>query len=284
MTAGIIPGNSVTTANTVYLNQIRPYKGYGPILSEVPEFTSNYNGLQVEANRKLGTQSRISVNYTWSRSLTDSLADSGAAPQNSYDPKAEYGLAAIDRRHVFTGHFVYHLPFYASQKGWKGHLLGGYEFSGIVTMAAGKPLTTLSNTPVDPAGQGVLAGGAIEAVRPNQIGDPNSDAPHAPDHLSPILTWFNITQHFTLAPSASLPGNERSGAVRGPGYQVWNIDFFKNLALTSGTHLQFRVEAANVFNHTNWTTIQMQLNNLSAGQATAARDARTMQVGAKYIF
>jgi hypothetical protein len=282
--AGIIPANAVTSANTPFLNQIRPYRGYTVILSEVPEFTSNYNSLQVEAQRKLSHTSLISLNYTWAKSMSNSLADLGAAPQNTYDPKGEYGPSQIDRRHVFTAHFIYTLPFYASQKGFKGHLLGGFEFSGIVTFASGVALTATSNTPVDPAGQGVLAGGGIEVARPNQVGNPNVSSPHAKNHLLAPLTWINEAQFFTVAPNGTLPGNERSGAVRGPGYQVWNLDMFKNIAITDHSHLQLRVEAFNIWNHTNWTVVQLQLTNVNAGDVTAARDPRLMQVGAKYIF
>jgi hypothetical protein len=184
ITAGIIPGNKVNAANTPYLNQIRPYKGYTIINSEVPAFTANYNALQVEVNRKFSKRSRIAVAYTWSRDLTNSLADQGTVPQNSYDPQAEYGLAQIDRRHLLIAHFVYELPYYQNQKGWKGRLLGGYEFSGIVTAVAGLPLTAVTNANNDPAGQGVMAGGALEKTRPNQTGDPNSDAPHGGSHLN----------------------------------------------------------------------------------------------------
>ena len=98
------------------------------------------------------------------------------------------------------------------------------------------------------------------------------------------LTWFNEAQYYTVAPNGSLPGNERSGAIRGPGYQVWNLDMFKNIAINERSHLQLRVEAFNVWNHTNFTAVQTLLNNADAGQVTAARDPRLMQLGVKYIF
>ena len=285
VTAGIIPNNSVTTTNTPFLNQIRPYKGYTIINSEVPDFTANYNALQVELDRKFAKRSRIGVAYTWSRALSDSLADQGQVPQNTYQPKAEYGLEDLDRRHVLTAHFVYELPYYEDQRGWKGHILGGWETSGIITCAAGLPLTAVTNTASDPAGQGVLAAGALEQIRPNQTGDPNGDAPHGGSHLNNPLVWFNEVEHFTTVPAGSLsPGNERNGAIRGPGYQVWNLDLFKNIAINEKSHLQLRVEAFNVWNHTNFTTVQLQLNTATAGDVTAARDPRKMQFGVKYIF
>ena len=285
ITAGIIPKNAVTTTNTPFLNQIRPYKGYSVINSEVPAFTANYNALQVEVNRKFAKRSRVTIAYTWSRDLTDSLADQGAVPQDTYDPKGEYGLSALDRRHVLIAHFVYELPYYQDQKGWKGHILGGYEFSGIVTAAAGEALTAITNSTADPAGVGLLSAGALEQQRPNQIADPNVGAPHGGgSHLNNPLVWFNEKSDYANVTAGTVFGNEKTGAVRGPGYQVWNLDLFKNIALTENSHLQFRVEAFNIWNHTNFTTIQLQLGTALAGNVTAARDPREMQFGVKYIF
>jgi hypothetical protein len=65
---------------------------------------------------------------------------------------------------------------------------------------------------------------------------------------------------------------------------VWNLDLFKNVVVTQGTHLQFRVEAFNIWNHTNWTTINTGIINGIFGEVTAARDPRQMQLGVKYIF
>jgi hypothetical protein len=132
---------------------------------------------------------------------------------------------------------------------------------------------------------GVLAGGALEQIRPNQTGNPNDDAPHGGGHLSNPLVWFNEPEHFSSVPNGStIVGNERTGTIRGPGYKVWNLDLFKNISISEHSHLQLRVEAFNAWNHTNFTAIQLQLNVAQAGDVAAARDPRHMQFGVKYIF
>lgn len=75
------------------------------------------------------------ANYTWSKNLTTASNDYRAL-QCTYDLLAEYGPADIDRRHVFTGSYVYYLPFYKDQKGIAGHVLGGWELSGIGYLSA----------------------------------------------------------------------------------------------------------------------------------------------------
>jgi hypothetical protein len=48
--------------------------------------------------------------------------------------------------------------------------------------------------------------------------------------------------------------------------------------------MQFRGEASNVLNHTNYTTINVQLGNASFGRVTAYREPRIIQLGLKLYF
>ena len=269
--------NTVKSATTPYLNQIRPYKGYNAIVGEATVFTANYNALQTSINKTFGSVSRVTVNYTWSKGLTTNQYDENGAPQNSYDIPAEYGLVSYDRRHILTAHFVYELPFEKAQKGVKGHLEGGWEFSGIVSAVSGLPLTVTTGG-VDPAGQGLLAPSTPEIARPDCVSDITPD-PHTQ------ALWFNTSDYSEVpATSNGRPGDCRNGSVRGPGYQVWNLDLFKNVVITERTHLQFRVETFNTFNHVSWTTVNTGIINKIFGEVTAARDPRQMQLGVKYIF
>jgi hypothetical protein len=89
-------------------------------------------------------------------------------------------------------------------------------------------------------------------------------------------------------------GNVPKDPIRGPGINDWDISLFKNTALTSdGKHrLQFRFEAYNALNHTQFSAedtaarFDTQGNNVNGrfGQYTAARDARRVQLGLKYLF
>jgi hypothetical protein len=301
---GICTATIVNSTNTPLLNLIRPYQGYGSVIVEVPEFTGNYNALQTSLSKRLGSTSSLNIAYTWSRGMTNNTSATGAAPQNSYDPKAEYGPTNFDRRNVLTVHYVYELPFYKHQRGWKGHLLGGWSSAAIVTAASGLMLTPTAGT-VDPAGQGLLAANTPEVERPDLLNPyPNADAPHN-IHSKIYNTamayqgtgyWFNpndfayvpvptcpVNQIQTCVAEAR-PGNSRIGEIKGPGYQVWNLDVFKNINISENTHLQFRVEAFNVWNHTNWQTINTYDTGPTFGEITSDRDPRQMQLGARFFF
>ncbi len=120
-------------SDTQKLNSIRPYQGYDAINSQITEYSSNYNGLQVALQKRIGANSLLNLNYTWSKAMTNAFNDTSPA-QNTYNLAAEYGPARYDRTHIFNANFVYDLPFFQSQSGFAGHILGGWEVSGIANV------------------------------------------------------------------------------------------------------------------------------------------------------
>jgi len=265
----------VTFGQTEQLNFIRPFRGYDAMNIWSTEFTSNYNGLQVSLQKRFGMNSLFNVNYTWSHALTDAQGDF-TTPVVTSDPHLDYGPAQFDRRHIFNANWVYYLPFYREQKGFVGHTLGGWEFSGIMTAYTGLPYTSFDFF-VDPAGIGVLGNsGATE--RPDLIGNPNSNAPHT------FGKWFN-TAAFAEVPTGEVRvGNAPRGAIRGPGLQRWDMSLFKNTNITERVKLQFRAEATNVFNHTNFDGLRTSFGFGSFGRVAGVRDPRIMQLGLKVYF
>ncbi len=179
LSAGVLAQGPVNSANSQLLNYVRPYRGFGPINVSSPRFQSNYHSLQAQWQWRASDNNMVMLNYTWSHALTDA-PNQYTTPQNVYDIHAEYGPADFDRRHVFTGSYIYHLPFYRLQRGTTGHLLGGWEISGIVYAQTGLWLT-VNGVHIDPAGLGVAASnsGPFFDARPDQLGNANRHAPHS---------------------------------------------------------------------------------------------------------
>jgi hypothetical protein len=274
-----ITAGTLTSANIYAINAIRPYAGFDAINAIEPWFSSNYNSLQASVQKRFKGGSLISVNYTWSHSLTDNQTDRSTAPQNTYCIQCEYGPSQLDRRNVLTANFVYNLPFFQAQHGTVGHVLGGWEMSGIIAANSGLPLTVTTSSTLDPAGQGVKDGNSVSGPRPNQIGDPNSGAPQT------RLNWFNTGAFQNVAAGQLTPGTERRGAVLGPGFWRADLSLFKNIRLTERFSAQFRAEAFNVFNHTNFDGVGTNISTTSTfGQITSARDPRIMQLALKFYF
>jgi hypothetical protein len=198
-----------------------------------------------------------------------------------YDIHAEYGPAGFDRRHVFTGSYIYQLPFYRLQHGLTGHLLGGWEVSGIVYAQTGLALS-VTGVFIDPAGLGVsnFTTGPIGDARPDQLADPNRHAPHTISH------WFD-TSLFVDPPAEGIrPGNAPRGSILGPGAWRCDASLFKNTKVGEQVNVQFRVEATNVLNHTNFDQIGTSplFDPVHFGQVMSARDARIIQLGLKLLF
>jgi hypothetical protein len=273
----------ITAGNTArLLNALRPYPGFAAINATQNWFNSNYNSLQIGAEKRFASGSLVKVAYTLSHNLTDAQTDRNSAPQNVYDIASEYGPAAFDRRHVFTVNYVYELPFFRDQKGLTGRLLGGWQFSGITTYASGVPFT-VTTTAVDPAGQGLLAAGSAAGAagngpRPDMIADPNDNAPHT------IAQWFNTAAFANVPAGVSRPGNASRGSVLGPGYGRWDLALARIIKINEGLKLQLRGEMFNIFNHTNPLNINTVLTNTQYGQVTSTRDPRLVQTGLKLNF
>jgi hypothetical protein len=268
-------------AATNILDQLRPYRGYRGINMITPQFNSNYHSLQVSGQRRFTGASQVNLAYTWSKNLTDSPNDRTNAPQNSFDIRSEYQRATLDRRHVLSVNYIYELPFYRSQQGFTGKLLGGWQASGIMVYNSGLPFSAVTSG-FDASGLGnvpVLQAGN----RPNVLCDPNANAPHTAQQ------FFN-TGCFQLNPAATAtniinaPGNAGRGTINGPSTKRVDFTMTKNIRFGESMQLQLRGEAFNIFNTTNFRTIIVNVTATNYGQVTAVRDPRTIQLGAKLSF
>ena len=79
-------------------------------------------------------------------------------------------------------------------------------------------------------------------------------------------------------------------AVRGPGRDNWNMSLLKNFAFTERLHLQFRADAFNMWNHTQFKGdynnggISTNVGASNFGAVTNAFDGRQFQLALKLIF
>jgi hypothetical protein len=276
------------------LNQVRPYPGYDAINLFSSVYTSSYNGLQTQLQKQFTNSSQVVLNYTWSHDLTDASENFRGA-QNTYNLKGDWGNSVFDRRHVFSASYVYTLPFFRGQQGFTGHVLGGWELSGVVYLTSGKHYDpSVSSCREDFAGLG-LCGNTWSGDRPDQISDPNVGAPHTIDE------WFN-TSAFVI-PGCGVtdpkctptnpplrPGDAHRGTIVGPSYKRWDASIFKNTKISERFTTQFRAEFFNALNRTNLaegfpvSSIGTSRSSSLFGQVFNARDPRNIQLALKLIF
>ena len=219
-------------------------------------------------------------------SLTDNQTDRSSGLQSIYCRACDYGRSLLDRRHVFTANYVYELPWLRGQQGFAGHVLGGWQVSGIVTVNSGLPSTAFvsrNGAFGDPAASGLNVDGSPNngrpsTPRPNQTGDPNNGP----------KTWdqfFNTSVFVRPTGPQIFGGTERRGAITGPGLWRYDMGLSKSAKLGETANLQFRVEAFNLFNHTNFLSIGTRsISSPLFGKVTSTRDPRIMQVAVKLNF
>jgi hypothetical protein len=270
-------GTVCTSGDSPRLNALRPYRGYGAINTLENWFNSNYHSLQVSFEKRFRGNSMVNASYTWSRNMSDNGSDRSNAPQYTYDWKnGEYGRAALDRRHIFQVNYVYELPFFRAQEGLKGHLLGGWQISGITQVGSGLPASA-STSGVDPGGVGII-GASAAGARPDWLCNPNTNAPHT------VAQWFNTGCFADVPQGIVRPGNSGRYIIEGPGSQRWDFSLFKNFQIREGLKLQLRGEAFNVFNHPNPLGFTTAITGSTYGKVTSFHDPRLIQIGAKLAF
>jgi hypothetical protein len=270
----------VDTTNTALLNAIRPFIGYSGGNAVENMYTSNYHALQGQLQKQFRGNTLVNLSYTWSHCLTTYQADrsTGSIMPVQGDLRSNYGPCIADRRHIFTANFVWDLPFYRDQRGLAGHVLGGWEASGIQTFQTGLPATVAANQVVDPTGADCL-GPSPCVLRANQIGDPNANQPQG------FEGWFNAAAFASPVAGQTTAPSEGPGAVRLPGFWRTDLSLFKNLKFTERFGGQFRFEAFNAFNHLNpICCASFTLGNANFDKVRSARDPRILQLGLKLNF
>ena len=264
-------------------NFFRPFPGWGNITYNEFSANSNYNSLQVAANRRFIKGLQFGVAYTWSKAMD--LADADGDGVAVYRPVRiwNYGKAGFDQTHILVFNYVWDLP--RATKLWANPVIGAvfdnWQVSGITTFASGLPsgitLTTSDNADITGGG---------DAARVVITGNPilsNSQQSFA--------RWFNTTAF--ARPAKGDFGNAPKDVFRLPGTNNWDLSFFKNIPLKSETRsLQLRWEMYNAFNHTQFATVDTTVRfdtagaqtNTRFGQVISTRAPRRMQASLRLTF
>src|SRR5207247_4712363 len=156
------------------------------------------------------------------------------------------------------------LPIFSSSSGLARSIAGGWEISGITLIQSGTPMTpflTYDNL-------GIGAGGARPDVT-GSIGYPKS-----------VDEWFNPNAFET--PAVLSFGSAGRGVLRGPGRANFNLSLFKSFTMPfpgnpEGAKLQFRAEAFNAFNHTQFHGVDTSFGGQNFSKVTSTYDPRVWQ-------
>jgi hypothetical protein len=170
------------------------------------------------------------------------------------NPRRNYGLTSIDRRHTLVANIVYDLPDFQGHGALLRHAVGGWELATILDYANGTPITVFANSPDITGAPGGLTGTAVGQgeTRPNRVPGQPCRAPAG----SPKFQWLNqaawTLDNFQLGTF----GTAGVGECTGPGIANTDFSLYKNFKVSERVTLQFRMEFYNLFN-----TVQFRGNS-----------------------
>jgi hypothetical protein len=252
--------------------------GYSNINTLRDVANSIYHSLQVSANRTVGDLT-LSVAYTYSHSIDDSSDRSDTAFVNAFDPAGNRASSNFDLRHNLSVSYVYSLPIFKAA-GMSHNLLGGWQVSGITVAQTGTPFSVTNGTTYgDNAGVG---NGVGTGSRADIIGNPGSGftANQDPGTRGPLE--YNPAAYAT--PIGLTFGNVGRNTLNLPRRVNFDFGAYKRFAINEKTGFEFRWQAFNIFNHTQYNGISSSFGSPDFLHLNATHDPRRMQLGLRFYF
>jgi outer membrane receptor protein involved in Fe transport len=281
-----LPGSfSCTTYNCGNPNPV-----FNAITAQIYDGWSNYNAFQLRLQKRASYGLTFLFNYALSKSLDTGTGNghgSGIdAYQDAYHPIANYGLSDFNSTNTLVGQVLYELPFGAGKQfalhGVADEIAGGWRLSSLFQWHSGVPFTPVVESSiadgVDPGLTPSFNAGSL--LYPNLVGNPHVSNPS-------VNEWFNTAAF--AAPTSGTFGNLGRNTLYGPGFSNVNLSIAKNFRLPrEGMSLEFRADAYDLFNHTNYHNPNAALGASDFGEITDSAGyvatLRVLQLGLHFRF
>jgi hypothetical protein len=255
------------------------YPGLGSIQRVEPAANSNYNALQFSLRKTSGALT-LDVAYTYSHSLDDSSDNQDSNFVNSYNPHQNYASSNYDQRHILTVAWTYELPSLRG-KGLSQTFLGGWQWAGIMAAESGTPFSVVNGVYGDSAG--VADGTTGIGSYADLVGDP-----HASSNCPPLAAATKGIALFNCAAYTQTQGltfgNSGRNSLNNPHRTNLDMSVFKVFKPKENVQVQFRAEAFNVFNHTEWNGVNPYVSTTNFLFSTGAHMPRVLQFALRITF
>lgn len=231
------------------------YKGFNTLNTYAEIGSTNYNAAQLTMQRRLSHGLSAGLAYTFSKNLGVTSFNPVVPDNHSYN----YGPQGIDRRHNLQINYNYELPKASKYLGkFSAPFVDGWSYSGVMSSTSGAPFNP---------GFGFASGSTPDytgtpdaSARINPIANPYQNVP-AGAYFNPAA--FALPALGTASPAVPTLGTLGGGSVLNyPHFTNFDMTISKFIPIGLGERrgFQFRVQAYNVFNHTEInalnTTIQ----------------------------
>ena len=274
---------------------------------------SQYDSFQANFQKRFSNDGLLfQLAYTFSKSLTD--ADTQRGQLDLLDRSFGYARSNEDRPHRFVGSFIYELPFFKNTTGFVKRLLDGFGIGGIYQYQSGDLITVGNPTDNNGAGGAIFSFADFGASPFQALNGVENDRR---GFNANAFRTFNCARTVTLVgggtvanvlgtPTADCPNGPRRGTsginqfrLDNPLNNVDAIVTKRVKFFSERNNLELRFEAFNLFNTTQFTTINTNLNNVfrnadgtinetdprtSFGRFTDQRESRSIQLGIRLNF
>jgi hypothetical protein len=256
----------------------RPFPQFGNLNIVTPFWgNSSYHGFNVKIEKRFSSGLNFLMNYTFSKFIDDVTSNQELGTvgglQDLYNRRAEKSLSGNDVRNRFVYSSTYELPWGIGRRwmtsGPAAVILGGWAIGAILTLQDGSPdgLVTQANT--------TNSFNGIQRV--NLLRNPE-----LPKSERTIERYFDTSA--AVAPPQYAFGSAGRAVLTGPGIANLDLSLMKNHRFMERYNVQFRAEAFNSLNRVNLEDPGRALGGPGYGVISAARSARTLQLGLKLTF
>jgi hypothetical protein len=257
------------------------YPQLGDLQAQFSTGTSWYNAFTARLEGKVTRLLTLNLNYAYGRTFANGNNPSWLLNDINY----KRGPAPQDIENTFNGQFLFDVPLgrgkmYGSNMNRVADtILGGWQYSGYLRWNSGPRFTVTQSCGYYNNGSG---------PSPDRVGNGNLSRGQRT-----LARWFDTTAFAphgcdgaNLAdPANATDGNEGANPMFADGQVQLDSSLSKYFKLSERFNLEFRADAFNTLNHTNWGIPDANYQDSNYGAVTSASTTnRQMQFGLHLTF
>jgi hypothetical protein len=272
-TATEIASGACTSSGTASLLNRRPIANFTDILTETNANFLTYNSLQTKLEHRFANGLYLINSFTWSQAYDVSGADletsnGDSAIVNIANVAGDRGPSGYNQPLNDTTSFIVDLPFGKGRRWgsaapkWEQEFIGGWQLTGINTVTSGVPinLTYTANS-----NQVVTTASSSYSLRPNLVSTPHAVYGHSLTKTSSAVNGYLNIAEVSAPAGSTLFGDAGRNDLRGPAFGQLNLSANKKYPLfAEAQSLEFRIEAFNVLNSTNYISPTTSIGSVGA--------------------
>lgn len=258
----------------------RPYPNYQNVTMTLPNGNNNTQALLTRLEHRPGPEGlTLSLAYTWLKAIDTvggrlGIVGDPSARSRNLPIALNRGLGEGNmpgRLAITTG---YDLPFGKGKpyltEGIGSKILGGWSVFGLFAYQRGPWVTPVMSFDRNDVG-------STASFRPDVLHNPNLEASQRS-----TLRWFDTAAF--RDPALYSYGNAGRAIIQAAGIVNFDAALLRSFNFTEAVRLEFRAEAFNTTNHTNFGVPGLAFGTPTFGVVGSALESRNLQLAVKLYF